>query len=121
MKKFLSSHEWASLEQGVITVGISNHAQDALSDVVFVDLPSVGKKVTKEKSFMAVESVKAASDIYAPMSGEVIAVNEALKDSPEKVNQDAEGEGWLVKIRVSDEKEFVTLLDENGYKATLTH
>ena len=119
MKKFLASHEWAELNAGVITVGISDHAQDALSDVVFVDLPAVGKKVTKEKSFMAVESVKAASDIYAPMTGEVIEVNEALKDSPEKVNQDPEGSGWLVKIRVTDETEFSGLLEQAAYQATL--
>lgn len=119
MKRFLKSHEWAEKQGTEVVIGITDHAQSELSDVVFVDLPQVGKVLEKGKSFMAVESVKAASDIYAPMSGKVVAVNDALKDSPEKVNQAAESDGWLVRISPSNPGEFDGLLSEADYKATL--
>lgn len=118
MKRFLKSHEWAEKRDAEIVIGITDHAQSELSDVVFVDLPAVGKVLESGKSFMAVESVKAASDIYAPVSGTVVAVNEALKDSPEKVNQSAEAEGWLVRVKPSKPSEFDSLLDEAAYKAS---
>jgi len=121
MTKYLKSHEWVKLEGKIATVGITDHAQSELSDVVFVDLPEVGKSVQKEKSFMAVESVKAASDIYAPMSGKVVEVNDSLRENPEKVNQAAETEGWLVKIEVSNPGEFDGLLTESEYKASSGH
>ncbi len=119
MTRYLKSHEWVRLDGKIATVGISNHAQSELSDVVFVDLPEIGKAVQKEKSFMAVESVKAASDIYAPLSGKVIEINESLKTSPEKVNQAAETDGWLVKIEIENPSEWDSLLSEADYKATI--
>ena len=119
MTKYLKSHEWARREGDLVIVGITDHAQSELSDVVFVDLPAVGKTVTAGKSFMAVESVKAASDIYAPVSGTVEAVNEALKSAPELVNQKAETDAWMVKIKLTSPAEFDTLLDRDAYLATL--
>ncbi len=114
--RFLSSHEWARQENGLITVGISDHAQDALGDVVFVDLPEVGKQVSAGAATAVVESVKAASDIYSPVSGEVVAVNEALKTTPELINQEPYGSGWLMKIRPSDADEYSKLLEANAYR-----
>lgn len=121
MKKYLESHEWAEKEGELVVIGISDHAQSELSDVVFVDLPAVGKVLVAGKSFMAVESVKAASDIYAPVSGTVTSVNEKLKDHPEIVNQSAETEGWLVKVKPSELGELDKLLAEDAYKKTLAH
>ncbi|MBN8217005.1 MAG: glycine cleavage system protein GcvH [Spirochaetes bacterium] len=121
MKQYLESHEWAEKEGDLVVVGISDHAQSELSDVVFVDLPAVGKVLAAGKSFMAVESVKAASDIYAPVSGTITAVNAALKDNPEIVNQSAEKDGWLVKVKPSDPAELGKLLSEETYRKSLAH
>ena len=100
--KFLKSHEWARVEDnGTVTVGISEHAQGLLGDLVYVELPNVGDKVDAGAACAVVESVKAASDVYAPVSGEVVAVNSALADKPETINEDAYGEGWIVVIKPS--------------------
>ncbi|WP_462380736.1 glycine cleavage system protein GcvH [Pseudomonas sp. Marseille-QA0892] len=115
--RYAASHEWARLEaDGTVTVGISDHAQEALGDVVFVELPEVGKQFTAGQEAGVVESVKAASDIYAPVGGEVIAVNEAIVDSPEIVNSDPYG-SWFFKLRPSDEGELSKLLDADAYAA----
>jgi glycine cleavage system H protein len=114
--RYASSHEWARLEpDGTITVGISDHAQDALGDVVYVELPDVGTELTAGQEAGVVESVKAASDIYAPVSGEVIAVNENLADSPDLINADAYHDGWFFKLRPSHPNELENLLDADGY------
>lgn len=115
--RYAASHEWARLEaDGSVTVGISDHAQEALGDVVFVELPDVGKQLAAGQEAGVVESVKAASDIYAPVSGEVIAVNEALADAPELVNEDPYG-NWFFKLKPSNPSELAALLDATGYKA----
>ncbi|WP_448536484.1 glycine cleavage system protein GcvH [Pseudothermotoga sp.] len=116
MKKFAKTHEWVKVDGKLAVVGISNHAQEKLGDVVYVDLPQVGKVVKKNEAFMSVESVKAASDIYAPVSGKIVEVNEKLSNQPELINKDAEGEGWLVKIEMSDPSELSDLLDEEAYR-----
>ena len=108
-------HEWVRLENGTAIVGITDHAQDQLGDVVFVELPTVGAKLEAEGPFGAVESVKAVSDIYAPISGDVIEVNEALLDAPELINSDPHGEGWLVKLTVFDRGEIQRLLKADQY------
>ncbi len=116
--KFAKSHEW--LKQGddnVATVGISDHAQDSLGDITFVELPAVGDTFQKGETFGVVESVKAASDIYAPVSGEVVAVNEELNDAPEKINQSPYGDGWLIKIKIADPSEIDSLLTPADYEA----
>jgi glycine cleavage system H protein len=116
VKKFAKTHEWVKVDGNLAVVGISNHAQEKLGDVVYVDLPQVGKVVKKAEAFMSVESVKAASDIYAPVSGKIVEVNEKLSNQPELINKDAEGEGWLVKIEMSDPNELSDLLDEESYR-----
>ena len=117
--RFAESHEWAKLEaDGTVTVGISDHAQEALGDVVFVELAEVGKVFAAGDAAGVVESVKAASDIYAPVSGEVIAVNEALADSPESLNSDPYG-SWIFKLKPSDKAELDKLLDAAGYQAAI--
>jgi glycine cleavage system H protein len=116
VKKFAKTHEWVKVDGNLAVVGISNHAQEKLGDVVYVDLPQVGKVVKKAEAFMSVESVKAASDIYAPVSGKIVEVNEKLSNQPELINKDAEGEGWLVKIEMSDPSELSDLLDEESYR-----
>lgn len=114
--KYVTSHEWVRNDgNGVVTVGITEHAQDLLGDMVFVELPEVGDTVSAGDDVAVAESVKAASDIYAPMSGEVIEVNENLEDSPELVNSEAFGGGWLFKLKIADESEFDNLLDAEGY------
>ncbi len=115
--KYASSHEWVRVEGDVATVGITDHAQDALGDLVYVELPEVGDTVNAGDEAGVVESVKAASDIYAPVSGEIIAVNEALTDSPEIVNSDPYHDGWMYKIRLSDEAELEDLLSAEDYEA----
>ncbi len=115
--KFLASHEWARLEEdGMVTVGISDYAQDALGDVVFVELPETGQQIAAGEEAGVVESVKAASDIYSPVSGSVVSVNTALEDEPEKVNQDPFGEGWFFKIEPDDVGELDELLDGDAYQ-----
>jgi glycine cleavage system H protein len=113
--RFTKDHEWVSLDGDVATVGITRHAAEQLGDVVFVETPEAGKQVSKGDSFAVVESVKAASDVYAPVSGEVIEGNAALGTSPETVNADAEGEGWFAKIRVSDASQLDSLMDRAAY------
>ncbi|MCG9713348.1 glycine cleavage system protein GcvH [Shewanella insulae] len=118
--KYASSHEWIRKEEdGSYTVGISEHAQELLGDMVFVELPEVGDTVSAGDDCAVAESVKAASDIYAPLSGEVVAVNEALEDSPELVNSDAYGDGWFFRIMPSDLSELDNLLDAEGYQAVI--
>lgn len=114
--KYTASHEWARLEGEIVTVGISDFAQEQLGDVVFVELPQVGRRVKAGESVAVVESVKTASDIYAPVSGEVIEVNQALIDAPETINSSPYGEGWLFKLRLGDQAELARLLDAEGYR-----
>lgn len=118
--KYVESHEWVRAESnGEYTVGITEHAQELLGDMVFVDLPEVGDEFNFGDECAVVESVKAASDIYAPLSGEVIAVNEALGEAPELVNSEPYNEGWLFRIKASDESQLANLLDAAGYQALL--
>jgi len=115
--KYASSHEWARLEEdGTITIGISDHAQDALGDVVFVELPDVGSALAAGDEAGVVESVKAASDIYAPVGGEVIAINEKLEDEPETVNADPYNDGWFYKLQPSDTSELEAMLSAEDYQ-----
>ncbi|CAN5348080.1 glycine cleavage system protein GcvH [soil metagenome] len=118
--KFTKDHEWVSLDGDVATVGISKHAADALGDVVFVEVPDVGKTVTKGDGFAVVESVKAASDVYAPVSGEVVESNGALATAPETVNAAPETDGWFAKIKVSDASALDGLMDQAAYDDYLT-
>lgn len=114
--KFLKSHEWARLEdRGRVTVGISDHAQNALGDLVYVELPNVGDHVEAGAGVAVVESVKAASDVYAPVSGTVVAVNDALTDAPETINADAFGEGWIFAIKADDPAQLDELLSPDEY------
>lgn len=115
--KYRETHEWVRIEGETATVGISEHAQDELGDVVFVELPEKGATFSAGESFGNVESVKAVSDLYAPVGGEVVGVNQALEESPEKINEDPYGEGWIVKLRVSDEGE--DLLSPQDYEKLL--
>ncbi len=114
-ERYTQEHEWVRVEGDVAICGISDFAQTQLGDVVFVELPEVGGVVAKDAEVAVVESVKAASDVYAPVSGEVIEVNEAIVDDPETVNRDALGEGWLFKIKLSDPGEIDDLMDETAY------
>ena len=109
--QYTKSHEWVRVEDGVATVGITDHAQDELGDVVFVELPEQGATLAPGDSFGAVESVKAVSDLYAPVGGEVVEVNGALEDSPEKINEDPYGEGWILKLQVSDRGDLLSPQD----------
>lgn len=114
--KYASSHEWVRAEgDGIFTVGITEHAQELLGDMVFVELPEVGDEVDAGEDCAVAESVKAASDIYAPITGEIVAINEELEDAPETVNNDAFGDGWLFQIKASDDSELDNLLDAEGY------
>ncbi|MFC6633305.1 glycine cleavage system protein GcvH [Microbulbifer taiwanensis] len=116
--KYLSSHEWARLEEdGTVTVGISDHAQDALGDVVYVETPEVGTNIAAGDEAGVVESVKAASDIYSPVSGEVVAVNEALEDAPETVNSSPYDDGWMFRVKPSDTSELDNMLDADAYRS----
>ena len=114
--KFTDEHEWIRIDGGVGTVGITAYAQEQLGDVVFVEQPEAGRKVEKGKAMAVVESVKAASEVYAPVSGEIVEANAALADDPAKVNADPQGAGWFVKIRLADPKQLDGLMDEAGYK-----
>ncbi len=114
--RYVASHEWIRDEgDGTVTIGITDHAQDLLGDVVFVELPEVGDNVSSGDDMGVVEWVKAASDVYAPLSGEVVAVNEDLEESPELVNSDPYGDGWFIRLRLSDVAELDDLLDADGY------
>jgi glycine cleavage system H protein len=113
--RYTREHEWAREQGGVVTVGITGYATDQLGDVVFVELPDVGRKLDAGKSFGVVEAVKTVSDLYAPVAGEVVEVNGALSDNPAVVNADPYGQGWMVKIRVADPKSFGGLLSSADY------
>lgn len=113
--KYSKEHEWVRLEGDVATVGISDFAQAQLGDVVFVELPDVGKQVVQNGDAAVVESVKAASEVYAPLTGEIVEVNTALEDDPELVNQSPTGEGWFMKIRLSDASQLDDMMDEAAY------
>ncbi len=114
---FTEDHEWLSVEGDIATVGITNHAQEQLGDLVFVELPEVERVVEKGEAIVVVESVKAASDVYAPLNGEVVEINEELNGNPALVNSAAEGEGWLWKMKISDAGQLEGLLDAAGYQA----
>ena len=117
--KYHPEHDWARVEGDEATFGVTWYAQDALGEVVFYDPPGVGAAVTANQSYAEVESVKAVSDVFAPLSGEVVAVNDGLSDSPERINDDPYGEGWLVKVKLSDPSEAEALLDVDAYKKLL--
>ena len=114
---FTEDHEWLRVEGGVVTVGITDYAQEQLGDLVFVELPQTGKVLKKGDAAVVVESVKAASDVYAPVDGEITAVNDALSSEPALVNSSATGDGWLWKMKLADESQLSGLMDEAGYKA----
>ncbi len=114
---YTEDHEWITVNGNVATIGITNHAQEQLGDLVFVELPDVGKAVSKGDDVVVVESVKAASDVYAPVSGTVSEVNQAVADEPGLVNSGAEGDGWLIRIELSDTGELGGLLDKAAYDA----
>jgi glycine cleavage system H protein len=114
--RYTKEHEWIKAEGDSATVGITAHAQDQLGDVVFVELPKVGAKLQSAQSFGTVESVKAVSDIYAPVSGEVTEINEALVDTPEKLNEDPHGQGWLIRLKLSDKMELSKLMTAEQYQ-----
>ncbi len=119
--RFTESHEWARLEDdGTLTVGITDHAQDALGEVVYVELPGEGEDVHGGAEFGVVESVKAASDVYAPVDGEVVGINERLEDEPELVNDDCYGDGWFIRVQPASEDAFEELMDAEAYEAFLT-
>jgi glycine cleavage system H protein len=118
--KYTQSHEWVSREaNGNVRIGITDHAQEALGDLVFVELPAVGDETDQGDSVAVVESVKAASDIYAPVTGEVVAINEDLEDDPGLINNDPYGDGWLYEVALSDESELDDLLDAEAYEESL--
>lgn len=117
--RFAKTHEWAFAEGDIAVVGISDHAQEEISDIVFVDLPQVGRQVTAGENCCVIESVKSASEIYAPVSGEIVEVNDVLSGDPALVNREAHNGGWLFKIKMSEPSEYDALLDFEAYKATL--
>ena len=118
-KKYTKDHEWVSIDNGIATVGISNHAQESLGDIVFIELPKVGKSVTGKDEICVVESVKAASDIYAPIDGEIMEVNNNLEVDAAIINQDAENTGWIFKMKVSNPSQYDELMTEDEYKKFL--
>jgi glycine cleavage system H protein len=117
--KYHPEHDWAQIEGDVATFGITWYAQDALGEVVFFDPPEVGTHVSKDQTYAEVESVKAVSDVFAPLSGEIVEVNDALADSPERINEDPYGDGWMVKVKLSDPGEIDVLLDVGAYRDLL--
>jgi glycine cleavage system H protein len=114
--RYSKEHEWVATEEEVATIGITDYAQEQLGEIVYVELPAVGDKISKDDPFGVVESVKAVSDIYAPVSGTVVEINEELAESPEMVNEDPYGDGWLVKIKVTDAAELDDLMDNEEYE-----
>ncbi len=114
--KYTREHEWVSVEGSIATIGITDHAQEQLGDVVFVELPAVGDRVEKSDAFGVVESTKAVSDVYAPVSGEVTEVNDDLPDNPELINEDPYGDGWMVKVAIGDASELDDLLTAEEYR-----
>jgi glycine cleavage system H protein len=116
-KRYTKDHEWVEVAGDVATIGITEHAQEQLGDVVFVDLPAVGKQVEKGGAAAVVESVKAASDVYAPLTGEIVAINDAIVADPARVNQEAEGGAWFMKVKLANKGELEGLMDKAGYDA----
>jgi glycine cleavage system H protein len=115
MIKYSKSHEWVKKEGEIGVIGISDYAQDQLGDIVYVELPEAGNEINKGEMLCTIESVKAASDIYSPVTGEITEVNEDLEDSPEIINEDAEGKGWICKVKLSDETELDKLMNKEEY------
>ena len=118
--KYHPEHDWARIEDGVATFGITWYGQDQLGEIVFFEAPEVGRAVSKDQPYAEVESVKAVSDVIAPLSGEVVEVNDDLGDTPERINEDPYGAGWLVRVRLSDPSEADDLLDSDAYEGSLT-
>ena len=114
--KFLDSHEWARDDDGVVTVGISNHAQELLGDIVYVELPQIGSSVSQKDGVAIVESVKAASDVYSPLTGEIVEINEKLSDNPEIINSSPYEDGWFFKVKPQNINELDEMLDSDAYK-----
>ncbi len=118
--KYAETHEWVRLEDdGTVVVGITDHAQDALGDIVYVELPEVGANADSGGEVAVVESVKAASDIYSPVSGEIVEINSGLEDEPETVNQSPYGDGWLFRVKLADPEDIESLMDADGYKSMI--
>jgi glycine cleavage system H protein len=117
--RYHQEHDWARVEDGEATFGVTWYAQDALGEVVFYEPPEVGSQASKDQAYAEVESVKAVSDVYAPLSGEIVAVNEAIADKPELINEDPYGDGWLVRVKLSDPSEVDGLMDASAYRAML--
>ena len=118
-KKYTKEHEWVEVDGDIATVGVTNHAQESLGDIVFIDLPTVGKEVKSNEELCVIESVKAASDIYAPIDGEVIEINNNLNDDASIVNQDPEKEGWIFKMKIADPNQYNSLMSLDEYLASL--
>ena len=118
-KKYTKEHEWVEVDGDTATVGITNHAQESLGDIVFIDLPTLGKEVKSNEELCVIESVKAASDIYAPIDGEVIEINNSLSDDASIVNQDPEKDGWIFKMKISDLSQYNSLMTLDEYLASL--
>ena len=118
-KKYTKEHEWVEVDGDIVTVGITNHAQESLGDIVFIDLPTVGKEVKSNEELCVIESVKAASDIYAPLDGEVIEINNNLSDDASIVNQDPEKDGWIFKMKILNSDQYNNLMNLNEYLAFL--
>jgi len=113
--RYTKEHEWVRVEDDIATVGITDHAQELMTDIVFVELPEVGKEVSKAKQMCVIESVKSASDVFAPISGKVVGINSELEEHPELINKDAFGKGWLVRIKFEDKKEITNLMKAEEY------
>jgi glycine cleavage system H protein len=117
--KYTKEHEWARIEGNIVVVGVTSHAQEALGDVVFVELPKVGSTVTAGKQFGVIESTKAVSELYSPLTGKVVKVNDALTDNPQTINSDPYGAGWIIEVELSDTKEVAGLMDASAYENLL--
>ena len=117
--KYTKDHEWAKKDGDIVTVGITEYAQGELGDVVFVELPATGDQVSQDETFGTIEAVKAVADLFSPLTGEVVEINEALGDQPDLINSDPYGGGWMVKIKISDESEWNNLMSDEDYKALI--
>ena len=118
-KKFTEDHEWVSIDGNIATVGISNHAQESLGDIVFIELPVIGKTVKAKEEICVIESVKAASDIYSPLDGEIIEINNSLENEPSIINQEAENNGWIFKIKLAEPSQYEELMNYEDYQKFL--
>ena len=118
-KKFTEDHEWVSIDGNIATVGISNHAQESLGDIVFIELPVIGKTVKAKEEICVIESVKAASDIYSPLDGKIIEVNNSLENEPSIINQEAENNGWIFKIKLAEPSQYEELMKDEDYQKFL--